>query len=145
VIRNLGFDELESHLAYDVWRLRQEVFVVEQGSIYRDLDGRDVEPTTRHLVLIEDDVVVGYLRVLDESDSLRIGRVAVATAARGRHLGDQLMSAALTHIADRPARLDAQTGLARWYATYGFEVSGPEFDDEGVWHLPMVKGAEATR
>ena len=46
-----GFDELDLRTAYDVWRLRQQVFVVEQGSPYPDLDGRDREPGTRHLLL----------------------------------------------------------------------------------------------
>ena len=36
-----------------------------------------------------------------------------------------------------PIVLDAQTGLVRWYAGYGFEVSGPEFLDGGVPHQPM--------
>ncbi len=40
-------------------------------------------------------------------------------------------------IGDREVRLDAQTGLRDWYASYGFEVSGPEFDEDGVFHVPM--------
>ena len=32
VIRSLGFDGLDGRTAYDVWRLRQDVFVVEQAS-----------------------------------------------------------------------------------------------------------------
>ena len=82
MIRSLGFDELDARTAYDVWRLRQQAFVVEQASVYPDLDGRDHEPTTRHLVLTEDGVVVGYLRLLDDGDAARIGRVVVAPSAR---------------------------------------------------------------
>jgi ElaA protein len=139
VIRSLGFEGLDSRTAYGVWRLRQAVFVVEQASVYPDLDGRDLEPTTRHLVLSEDDVVVGYLRIVDDEDAARIGRVVVARSARGRGLADELMRAALAEVGDRPVRLDAQTGLAGWYASYGFEVSGPEFDDGGILHLPMTR------
>ncbi|MGH8964825.1 MAG: hypothetical protein ACRDXB_05785, partial [Actinomycetes bacterium] len=40
-------DELEPRTAYEVWRLRQDVFVVEQECAYPDLDGRDAEPTAR--------------------------------------------------------------------------------------------------
>ena len=61
----------------------------------------------------------------------------VAPAARGRGLARKLMDVAMTEIGDREVRLDAQTGLAGWYASYGFEVSGPEFVEDGVAHLPM--------
>lgn len=136
----LAFDDLDARTAYDVWRLRQQVFVVEQQSPYPDLDGRDVEPATRHLLLRGDDhVLVGYLRVLDEGRLARIGRVVVAPAARGMGLADELMRAALALVGDHPVALDAQTGLVDWYASYGFEVSGPEFVEDGVAHRPMLR------
>jgi ElaA protein len=143
----LGFDELDLRTAYDVWSLRQQVFVVEQGSPYPDLDGRDREPGTRHLLLRESDSdeLVGYARVLDDGDAVRIGRVVVARADRGRGLAGQLMREAMRLVGDRPARLDAQTDLARWYASYGFTASGPEFVEDGVAHLPMVRAASTSR
>lgn len=138
-IRVLTFDELDPRTAYALWRLRQQVFVIEQGSPYPDLDGRDLEPTTRHFLLEEDGTLVGCARLLDDGDAARIGRVVVAPTHRGRGLADLLMRAVMTEVGDRPARLDAQTGLRDWYAGYGFEVSGPEFDDGGIAHLPMAR------
>ena len=132
-----SFDELPQRTAYDVWRLRQQVFVVEQDCPYPDLDGRDLEPGTRHVVLIEDDVVVGTLRVLDDGDRARIGRVVVAPSARGRGLAALLMDEAMGLCDDREVRLDAQTGLTAFYEGYGFVVTGPEFDEDGVRHVPM--------
>src|SRR5690349_8078526 len=124
------FDELPSRTAYDVWRLRQQVFVVEQDCPYPDLDGRDLEPATRHVVLLEDDVVIGTLRVLDDGDWARIGRVVVAPSARGRGLAALLMDEAMALCGDREVRLDAQTGLSAFYEGYGFAVAGPAFDEE---------------
>lgn len=132
-----SFDELAPRTAYDVWRLRQQVFVVEQDCPYPDLDGRDLEDTTRHLVLLDDDRVVGTLRVLDDGGWARIGRVVVAPEARGRGLAATLMDEAVALVAGREVRLDAQTGLTAFYAGYGFEVSGPEFDEDGIMHVPM--------
>ena len=133
-----GFDDLAPRTAYDVWRLRQQVFVVEQECPYPDLDGRDLEEATRHVVLLdEDDRVVGTLRVLDDGDWARIGRVVVAHEARGRGLAALLMDEAMVLCGDREVRLDAQTGLTGFYAGYGFEVTGPEFDEDGVMHVPM--------
>ncbi len=136
-----SFDELPPRTANDVWRLRHQVFVVEQDCPYPDLDGRDLEPTTRHVALLDDDdghqVVVGTLRVLDDGDRARIGRVVVAPSARGRGLAALLMDEAMALCGDREVRLDAQTGLTAFYEGYGFEVTGPEFDEDGVMHVPM--------
>ena len=138
-------DGLDTRTAYDVWRLRQQVFVVEQDCPYPDLDGRDLEPTTRHVVLLDEDdddpVVVGTLRVLDDGDWARIGRVVVAPSARGRGLAALLMDEAMALCGDREVRLDAQTGLTAFYEGYGFEVTGPEFDEDGVLHVPMARAA----
>lgn len=134
------FEDLDALTAYALWRLRQQVFVVEQQSPYPDLDGRDLEPTTRHVLAFDGDLVA-CLRVLDDGTHARIGRVVVTPAARGRGLARDLMEAALVEIGEREIRLDAQTGLTDWYAGYGFEVSGPEFVEDGVAHRPMVRQA----
>ena len=131
------FHDLDARTAYALWRLRQQVFVVEQQSPYPDLDGRDLEPATRHVLAHDGDVLVACLRVLDDGTHARIGRVAVTPAARGRGLARDLMAAALAEIGDREIRLDAQTGLTQWYTGYGFEISGPEFVEDGVAHRPM--------
>ncbi|MEJ7834337.1 MAG: GNAT family N-acetyltransferase [Nocardioides sp.] len=140
-VRVLGFDDLDARTAYAVWRLRQDVFVVEQACTYPDLDGRDREPGTRHVVLEEGDEVAGYLRVLDDGEHWRIGRVVLTRTARGRGLADLLMTAALAECSSelngRDVVLGAQSPLAGWYATFGFEVSGPEYLDDGIAHLPM--------
>ena len=136
-MRVAPFEELTAREAYSLWRLRQQVFIVEQQSPYPDLDGRDLEPATRHVLAHDGDDLVACLRVLDDVTHARIGRVAVTPAARGRGLARDLMAAALAEIGDREIRLDAQTGLTEWYSTYGFEISGPEFVEDGVAHRPM--------
>lgn len=138
-----AFDDLAPRTAYELWRLRQQVFVVEQDCPYPDLDGRDLEETTRHVVLLEDDDLIGCLRVLDDGDWARIGRVAVAQGARGRGLAARILDEALAVCGDREVRLDAQTGLTAFYAGYGFVVTGPEFDEDGVMHVPMRRPAQA--
>lgn len=138
-IDTLTFDDLDTRTAYALWRLRQQVFVVEQASPYPDLDGRDVEPTTRHVLAHDGDELVGCLRVLDDGTHARIGRVVVSATARGRGLARDLMDAAMAAVGERPVRLDAQTGLTAFYESYGFAVSGPEFVEDGVAHVPMSR------
>lgn len=140
-IRVAPFADLTAGEVYDVARLRQDVFVVEQDCPYPDLDGRDLEPTTGHVLVREEGDLVGYARVLDDGTAWRIGRVVLARAARGRGLADGLVEAALGHCRrEDPARdvvLDAQTPLAGWYAGLGFVVDGEEFLEDGIPHTPM--------
>jgi ElaA protein len=141
-ISAVPFATLGPLTAYSLWKLRQDVFVVEQECPYSDLDGRDLAPETRHVVLEDDGVVLGCARVLDEGDEWRIGRVALHRTVRGQGWADRLMQAALQVCPDRDVVLDAQSPLAAWYATFGFEVCGPEFLDDGIPHLPMVRRAD---
>jgi ElaA protein len=141
-ISAVPFQALGQLTAYSLWKLRQDVFVVEQVAAYPDLDGRDIDPQTRHVVM-EDDagVVLGCARVVDDGDEWRIGRVALHRTARGKGLADQLMTTAIAVCPDRDIVLDAQSPLAGWYAGFGFEVCGPEFLEDFIPHLPMVRRA----
>ncbi|MDI5941947.1 GNAT family N-acetyltransferase, partial [Micromonospora sp. DH15] len=49
--RIASFAELDARTLHDLLRLRVDVFVVEQRCPYPELDGRDVEPGTRHVWL----------------------------------------------------------------------------------------------
>ena len=139
-----AFDELEPRTAYALWRLRAEVFVVEQQCFYQDLDGRDLEPATRHVWVADGDDPVGYLRVLDEGDHLRIGRVLVAAPHRGRGLADRLMQAALEQVGSRTSVLAAQSHLSDWYTRYGYVRDGDDFVEDGIQHTPMRRSGGTT-
>jgi ElaA protein len=104
------------------------------------VDGRDMEPATRHVWVARAGEPVAYLRILGEPDGTqRIGRVVVARSARGDGLAGRLMDEALAIVGNRPAVLDAQVPLAGFYQRYGFAATGPEFLDEGVPHVPMAR------
>jgi ElaA protein len=117
--------------------VRESVFVVEQQCAYPELDGRDLEDGTRHVWAGLDGRPVGYLRILDDGDLARIGRVLVTRDHRGKGLADALMTRALDVVADRVTGLDAQAPLAAWYAGFGFQVCGEEFLEDGIPHVPM--------
>ena len=145
-ISAVPFEQLDTRTAYAVWKLRQDVFVVEQACPYSDLDGRDTESGAAHVLFREGADLIGYARVLEDQTTWRVGRVVLATSGRGRGLADGLMSAALRHCrSEDPARdvvLDAQTPLTDWYAGFGFAVDGEEFLEDGIPHLPMVRRAQ---
>jgi ElaA protein len=121
-----------------------DVFVVEQHCAYPELDGRDAEPGATHLWLTadEDSAPLACLRILAEPDgSARISRVAVAPRARGAGAARRLMVAALSRIGDRACVLDAQANLVGFYRGLGFAVTGPEYLEDGIPHVPMRRPA----
>jgi ElaA protein len=131
------FSDLDATTLYALLRLRAEVFVVEQACAFLDLDGRDTDAGTWHAWISEGGHPVAYLRLLDQGDATRIGRVVTAVSHRTRGLADELMRAALARTAG-PVVLDAQAYLAGWYERLGFVTTGPEYlDDDGIPHVPM--------
>jgi len=138
IITAVPFSSLSGGEVYAICRLRQQVFVLEQACLYPDLDGRDLEPGTRHVLMSTDDEeLIGYARVLDDATVWRIGRVLLTPSGRGRGLADRLITTALAVARGRDVVLDAQSPLAGWYATFGFAVDGPEFVEDGIPHVPM--------
>jgi ElaA protein len=133
------FSELDAATLYALVKLRVDVFVVEQECPYPELDGRDLEPDTRHLWYDDGHgAPLAYLRILRDADgTARIGRLAVAHAARGTGLAGQLMLRALDVVGDAPCVLEAQSYLVGFYTRYGFTPTGPEFDLDGIPHVPM--------
>jgi ElaA protein len=131
--------ELTAETLYGILRLRCEIFVVEQACVYLDLDGRDLESATRQL-WFEDDAgeVIATARVLDDVDARRIGRVATRPDRRGDGLAGRLVEHFVATSAG-PWRLDAQSYLVGWYAQFGFVVDGPEYLEDGIWHVPMFR------
>jgi ElaA protein len=137
------FQELSLQELYDILRLRQEVFAVEQECVYNDCDGRD-EPAL-HLAGRSDGRLIAYARILPPGIAgadVAVGRVVSSPAHRGTGLGKAVMKRALEAI-DRlygpvPVYLGAQTHLIRFYEAFGF-VSGTPFIEDGIPHTHMIR------
>ncbi len=141
VVHDRHTRELDPVELYELLRLRVDVFVVEQACCYPELDGRDLEPATRHLWVADDTGrPVSCLRLLADPDATRIGRVATRPERRGEGLAARLVDHALA-TSPGPHVLDAQVPLREWYERWGFVASGPPFVEDGIPHLPMRRPA----
>lgn len=138
-IRSARLADMDPATLYRILRIRVDVFVVEQECAYPELDGRDLEPDTEMLWWEEDGAPLATLRILREGGDVRIGRVVTAAEARGRGLSGALMREAVARHADSVIRLDAQAHLRQWYARFGFAVTGDEFLEDGIPHVPMTR------
>ena len=138
-----AFAELANTALYALLRLRQEVFVVEQRSLYLDLDGRDLDAF--HMLCWEKGELVAYQRLLPPGLSYAesaIGRIVVCRRARGRDLGRELVRRGITHNLERwpeqDIRINAQSYLRRFYEDLGFAVASGEYDEDGIPHVEML-------
>lgn len=138
------FDALTLQQLYALLRLRQEVFAVEQASIYLDVDGRDTHAL--HLFAIRGEAVVACCRVLAPGvkyAEASIGRVCTASSARGTGLGKVLMQHALACCDERYAglgiRISAQRYLKAFYEDFGFEQTSEVYDEDGIPHIEMLR------
>ncbi len=142
----LPFEELSLNTLYAILRLRQEVFAVEQASVYLDVDGFD--PGACHLFATQDETPVAYCRLLSPGvkyPEASIGRVVTAPGVRGSGAGRELMRRALTEcearFPDSGLRISAQAYLQRFYESFGFAVITAPYDEDGIPHIGMRRPA----
>ena len=121
--------------------LRYEVFCVGQGvSLAEERDGRDDEAL--HLVVVDDGDVVGTCRLLAEGSEVKLGRMAVAPAHRGRGLAAELLVEADARARELHAQriaLAAQLSAQALYERAGYAPYGEVFLDAGIEHVMMGK------
>lgn len=113
-----------------------------------ELDARDFEESTVHLVGSDGGEVVAAARIIATGNAtFSIGRVVVAKDFRGRGYGRKIIQEAAV-VAARllPAKtrgtlmLDAQEQAVSFYESCGFTLTdAPRFLDAGIWHREMTR------
>ncbi len=131
---------------YAIAVVRSRVFVVEQTCPYLDLDGHDQEAW--HLWAGTVPAVTAYLRLLPPGSKYvepSLGRIVTAPEARRTGLGRALVAEGLRRVeqlwGSLPVRIGAQRYLERFYREFGFETASPEYDEDGIPHVEMVRTA----
>jgi predicted GNAT family N-acyltransferase len=128
-----------STLCNAAFALRREVFVWEQN-VPEEEEHDEYDLTARHYVALAEGEVVGTLRLIDYPEHIKIGRVAVRMAWRGKGVARRLIEQAM---ADMRAKgrdrfyLTAQSDKLGLYEKLGFAAFGPEFQDGGMPHRAM--------
>ena len=126
---------------YALLRLRVSIFVVEQNAAYDELDGLDLLDTTRHFWLESDAAPLACLRLLEEADGFRIGRVCTVAHLRGHGLSRRLMEAALAEVGSSASVLEAQVQAQGFYAGFGFAPEGEVYLEDDIPHITMRRPA----
>lgn len=132
------FDKLTTQELFNIYKLRVDVFVVEQQCPYHEIDDIDLE--SYHIYLQDDNSkILSYCRLYQQNDTYHIGRVISSTRRKG--YGTQIMKTALefagqTLHADSII-IEAQTYARNFYEKLGFIQTSEPFDEDGIEHIQM--------
>ncbi|QUH30898.1 GNAT family N-acetyltransferase [Vallitalea guaymasensis] len=137
------FAELNTEEIYEILKLRNQVFVVEQKCIYQDCDDKD--KIAYHLLGIEDGKIVAYLRILQKGVSyneISIGRVLTDIDYRGRGLAREIMIKAIyfikNNLKEKEIKISAQKYLTDFYKSLGFVINSNVYLEDGIPHVEMI-------
>lgn len=142
-----SFSELSTTELYEILRLRQSVFIVEQNCPYLDCDRKDFD--SLHLMGWSDNhELLAYARIVAPEISyteVSIGRVITSLAYRKYGFGKLLIAEAIRtiekHYGNAPIRIGAQSYLLNFYTSFGFQTLEPYIED-GIPHHIMLRPAK---
>ena len=134
------FSELTTEELYNIFKLRSDVFIVEQNCAYPDID--EADKVAYHMWLEDEDGIAAYLRVLPQGvkfDDVSLGRVI--SARRGCGLGARIMQegikAAQEIYGAKSITIGAQSYAKGFYEKQGFVQISEEFVEDGIPHILM--------
>lgn len=134
--------ELSAAQVYEVWRIRDAVFSVEQNCREADVDGVDLRDDCVHLWIADEaGQLRSYARVYREDGRIRLGRVATREADRGLGLSTTILNRVIADWGDHDIAIHAQAHLENWYAQFAFVVNGEPFVEADIDHVPMLREA----
>lgn len=136
------FDDLSASELYAALALREEVFVLEQQCLYRDLDGLDQR--CFHLLGWQGTRLVAYCRLMPAGlkyAEASIGRVVTPLDVRAKGHGRMLMRQALRFMGQyypfEDVVISAQQYLENFYTSFGFVTESEPYDEDGIPHIQM--------
>ncbi|HET7819552.1 MAG TPA: GNAT family N-acetyltransferase [Bacteroidia bacterium] len=138
------FNDLSNEELYEIFRLRIEVFVVEQNCPYQDADRKDYKGF--HLMGYDiNQTLIAYARILPEGISYKevsIGRVITSPVARKTGAGKSLMQKAMEIIKEKygnvAIRIGAQEYLHTFYNGFGFKKVSETYLEDNIPHIEML-------
>ncbi|MDG1273751.1 MAG: GNAT family N-acetyltransferase [Alphaproteobacteria bacterium] len=141
----LSLTEMEPRQLFELFKIRQEIFVIEQSCIYPDIDKYDL--SCWHLLGYGFDLELhAYCRLLKPGGAYEeptIGRVLVVKEYRGLGLARNLMSEAHRRcesiLGTKTIRLNAQVYLQKFYESIGYKSVSLPYDEDGIMHIEMLR------
>ena len=140
-----NFNQLDNLELYQILQERLEIFILEQHSIYQDIDNIDID--CQHIFAKDNGNVVAYCRIVPKGKrfpELSIGRVIIAKSYRKQGLGLEMMERAIAYVTEElqedVIRISAQAYLLQFYESLGFRKMSEEgYQEDGILHYAMIR------
>lgn len=132
------FDKLTTEELFYIYKLRVDVFVVEQQCPYHEVD--DIDLISHHIYLQNDNsLILAYCRLYKQNDTFHIGRVIASERRKG--YGTQIMKTAIKYAINNlhadSIIIEAQTYAQKFYEKLGFVPTSEPFLEYGIPHIQM--------
>ena len=142
----IPFDQLDTHMLYEIMRLRQEVFVVEQQCCYLDADRLDYR-SWQVIGLDDNGALLAHSRLLPRGSAYpeypSIGRVMTSGRVRRSGEGKRLLAYSLEQCATlfpgEAIKIGAQLYLTDFYRSFGFNPVRDTYMEDGIEHIHMIR------
>ena len=138
-----AFRDLSVYELYDIIRLRNEVFVVEQNCVFQDADNKDQH--CYHLSGWTNDKLIAYVRLVPPGisyDEPSIGRVVTSPLERRTGTGRLLMQRAIAEcfktFGEQNIRIGAQLYLKKFYESLRFRQVSDVYLEDNIPHIEML-------
>ena len=136
------FEELTNIELYNILKLRQEIFIIEQACIYPDIDHKDENAV--HLLAFDGDKLLGCLRILEKGVSFAeasIGRLVVSRCSRGKGLAREMLQQGLDFLkracGEQAVKISAQAYAIPLYESVGFVIASQAYLEDDILHVDM--------
>lgn len=136
-----NLEEISAGDLYQILKLRQDIFIIEQDSIYSDID--NIDPHSEHIFLKDDENVIAYSRIVPAGkkfDHPSIGRIVVRKSCRGAGFGKEIVQRSLNVLSERgvdTVLIEAQSHLQTFYESLGFKKISAPYPVDGISHIKM--------
>ena len=122
-----------------VFAIRREVFVDEQNCP-PELEW-EFEDESTHFLATLNDIPAGASRWRKTDKGYKLERFAVLKSQRGQGIAQVLVKTVLDDLPEDAdyIYLHAQIQAVPLYEKFGFEKTGPMFEEAGIQHYKMVK------
>ncbi len=140
----INFPDLKSTELYEIIKLRNEVFVVEQNCVFQDADDKD--QGCFHLLGWVNNNLAAYARLVPPGHIYTypsIGRIITSPKYRRFGFGKQLLEKSIAACeklyGKQTIKIGAQLYLKKFYEGFGFVQAGDGYDEDGIPHNYMLR------
>ncbi len=137
------FEELSADELYEIFKIRAEIFVLEQEIAYVDPDNKDQKAI--HVIGRKNKRLIAYARVFPPGEYYEgfsgFGRVAVDEKERGKGVGialvEKTVEVCLKNFTSHDIKISAQEYLENFYIDRGFVCKDERYLEDGIPHCAM--------